>query len=106
VLGGVGWAGDDVWESEVSVESLRPELSLPGARFVLAGMDPDADRAIGVAYDLILAGLDTPATGEVAGVASPGHFQPPVRDDEVVDRHIRLVQRRTVAPPGELRGAA
>jgi hypothetical protein len=55
--------------ADVSADSLRAELALLAARFVLPGLGPDVDRAIRVACDLLARDLDTPATVGVAALA-------------------------------------
>lgn len=52
-----------------SLGSVRAELALLAARFALPGLGPDVDRAIRLACDLLVRGLDTPATAAVAALA-------------------------------------
>ena len=67
-----------------SVDAVQAELALLGARFVLPGVGADVDQAIGVAYDLLVAGLGTPATVEVAGFT----YGTPLRDAGPVIREM------------------
>jgi hypothetical protein len=61
---------EDVLVVDVSVDSLRAELSLLAARLVLPGLGPDVNQAIRVACDLLVRDLDTPATVAAAALAS------------------------------------
>lgn len=54
---------------DASVDSLRGELALLAATFVLTGLGPNVDQAIRVACDLLVRDMDTPATVAVAGFA-------------------------------------
>jgi len=62
--------------SDDSVDTLRAELALLAARFVLPGLGPDVDRAIKVACDLVARRLHTPATVGVAALT----YGTPLRD--------------------------
>jgi hypothetical protein len=58
------------------VESLRAELALLAASFVLPGLSPDVDPVIKLACDLLVRELDTPATVDVAAL----RYGTPLRD--------------------------
>jgi hypothetical protein len=58
------------------VETLRAELALLAARFALPGLGPDVDQAIRLACELLVRGLDTPATADVAAL----RYGTPLRD--------------------------
>jgi hypothetical protein len=78
------------------VDSLRAELSLLAARFVLPGLGPDVNRAMTVACDLLTQDLDTPATVAVAGLA----YGTPLRDAGPVIRDMLREQGFPAAGPG------
>lgn len=69
---------------DASIDAVRAELALLAARFVLPGLGPDVDQAIRVACDLLVEGLDTPATVEVAGLS----YGTPLRDAGPVIREM------------------
>jgi hypothetical protein len=85
-----------------SAESLRAELSLLAARFVLPGTGPDVDRAIRIACDLLAAELDTPATIEVAGL----RYGTPLRDAGPTIREMLAEQGFPAAEPDSDEAAA
>jgi hypothetical protein len=58
------------------VQSLRAELALLAASFVLPGVGPDVDQAIGLACELLVCQLDTRATVNVAAL----RYATPLRD--------------------------
>lgn len=76
---------DGTVAGDFPVDAVRAELALLAARFVLPGLGADVDQAIGVACDLLVAGLDTPATVAVAGLS----YGTPLRDAEPVIREMR-----------------
>jgi len=55
--------------ADASVDSLRAELAVLAARFVLSGLGPDVNRAITVACELLARDLDAPGTVAVASLA-------------------------------------
>ncbi len=59
-----------------SADAVRAELAVLAARFVLRGRGLDVDQAIRIACDLLVGGLDTPATVAVAGLS----YGTPLRD--------------------------
>jgi hypothetical protein len=61
---------------DASADSLRAELAVLAARFVLSGRGPDVNRAITVACELLARDLDTPGTVAVAALA----YGTPLRD--------------------------
>ena len=81
---------------DTSADSLRAELALLAAGFVLSGSGPDVDRAIRVACDLLVRDLDTPATVAVAALPF-GTLQ---RDAEPVIRDMLDEQGFTAPRPG------
>jgi hypothetical protein len=93
----VGWAGsrEDVRVVDASVDSLRAELALLAARFVLSGVGPDVNRAIRVACDLLARDLDAPATVGVAALA----YGTPLRDAGFVIRDMLREQGFPAAGP-------
>lgn len=82
--------------ADASVESLRAELALLAARFVLPGPGPDVNRAITVACDLLAHDLDTSATVAVAALA----YGTPLRDAGPVIRDMLREQGFPAAGPG------
>lgn len=82
--------------ADASVESLRAELALLAARFVLPGPGPDVNRAITVACDLLAHDMDTSATVAVAALA----YGTPLRDAGPVIRDMLREQGFPAAGPG------
>lgn len=80
---------------DASVDSLRAELALLAARFVLSSVGPDVNRAIRVACDLLARDLDTPATVGVAALA----YGTPLRDAGPVIRDMLREQDFHAAEP-------
>jgi hypothetical protein len=62
--------------NDASADSLRGELAVLAARFVLPGLGPDVNRAITVACELLARDLDTAGTVAVAALA----YGTPLRD--------------------------
>jgi hypothetical protein len=58
------------------VQSLRAELALLAAGFVLPGLGPDVDQGIRLACELLACQLDTPATVNLAAL----RYGTPLRD--------------------------
>lgn len=81
--------------SDLSVDSVRAELALLAARFVLPGLGPDVNRAIRVACDLLARDLDTPATVAVGALA----FGTSLRDAGPVIRDMLREQGFPAAAP-------
>jgi hypothetical protein len=81
---------------EEIVAALRARLHLLAARFVLPGRGPDVDGAIGLACDLIVHGMDTPATVEVAALS----YGSPLRDAEPMMRDMLSDHGIPAAGPG------
>jgi hypothetical protein len=82
--------------SDDSADSLRADLALLAARFVLSGLCPDVDQAIRVACGLLVHGLDTPATVAVAAL----RYGTPLRDAGPVIREMLDEQGFPAAGPG------
>jgi hypothetical protein len=80
---------------DTSVDSLRAELALLAARFVLPGLGPDVDQSIRVACDLLAQDLETPATVEVAAL----RYGTPLRDAGPVIRAMLREQGFPAAVP-------
>ena len=78
-----------------SADAVRAELALVAARFLLPGLDPDVDQAIGVACDLLVEGLGTPAAVEVAGLS----YGTPLRDAGPLIREMLAEQGFAPAQP-------